>query len=742
VPRRRSAPSFPDSQDILRFIADNPDRRSKRDIARAFAIKGPDRRRLQDLLGEMAAKGELERAPRPGLRAGGMPPVAVIEVVGIDDEGDLLARPTGGQQDSGITIIVPLEKHRRKAPGPGDRLLARLTPTGPEGYEARVIKRLGQGPEEVLGIFELVGGQGRIQPVERRSRRDYAVSGPDAQGAQPGDLVLADVLPGRRYGLPKARVSQRLGHMEAPGAFSAIAIQSHGIPTKFSAAALAQAEAAREPELGRREDLRALPLVTIDPVEARDFDDAVWAAADEDGANPGGFRLLVAIADVAAYVAPGSALDSEARERGNSVYFPDRVVAMLPEALSNELCSLKPGRDRACLAVWMTIDADGRLRHQRFCRGLMRSAARLSYQQVQDAHDGYPGGNPEPATKALVEPVIKPLYAAFRALAFERSRRQPLELVVPETRVKLDDAGRILSVAPRPPLESHRLIEEFMVAANVAAARTLTDRAAPCMYRVHPPPQEEALEGLRPVLASVGLKLARGQVPKPQSFNTLIDKAAATPHARLVNELILRAQSQATYDPRNHGHFGLALSHYAHFTSPIRRYADVCVHRALIASLGLGDDGLPADAAAEFAELGRRISATERRAMKAERETVDRFLVAHLEDRRGAVFTARISGVIRAGLFVALDENGADGFVPGRSLIGDRYRFDEQAMALVGESQGRRYRLGDAVEVRLVEAVAASATLRFELCEEDGGLLEGRYGIARAPQGKRRRSKR
>ncbi|HJP22163.1 MAG TPA: ribonuclease R [Alphaproteobacteria bacterium] len=739
MPRRHTAPSFPDSQEILRFIADNPDRSSKRDIARAFAIKGPDRRRLQDLLTEMAEAGQLERAPRHGLRAGGeLPPVAVIEVVGVNDEGDLLARTSGGQGDTEASIVVPLEGHRRGAAGPGDRLLARLTPTGSEGYEARVIKRLGRGPEEVLGIFDLVGGQGRIQPVDRRMKRDFAVSGPESLGAAPGDLVLADVQPGRRYGLPKARVRRRLGSIDAPGAFSAIAIHSHGIPTKFSAAALAEAEAAATPELGRREDLRHLPLVTIDPVEARDFDDAVWAAADDDDANPGGFRLLVAIADVAAYVRPGSALDTEACERGNSVYFPDRVVAMLPEALSNELCSLKPGIDRACLAVWLTIDADGRLLDWRFCRALMRSAARLSYQQVQEAQDG----NPDATTAALLEPVIEPLYAAFRALTRERARRQPLELVVPEMRVKLDDEGRILSVAPRLPLDSHRLIEEFMVTANVAAARALSERGAPCMYRVHAPPKEEALEGLRPVLASVGLKLAKGQVPKPRNFNTLIEKAAATPHARLVNELILRAQSQACYDPGNYGHFGLALGHYAHFTSPIRRYADLLVHRALIASLELGEDGLSEDAAAEFGELGRLISGTERRAMKAERETVDRFLAAHLEDRRGAVFAARISGVIGAGLFVALDENGADGFVPGRSLIGDRYRFDEAAMALVGESQGRRYRLGDAVEVRLVEAVAASATLRFELCEEDSGLLEGRYGIARTPRPKRRRRKR
>ena len=697
---------------------------------------------LKKLLTELGEEGLIERGRRRSAHAAGeLPPVTVIEITDTDVDGELYARSVqwDSEQDPPRIVMAP-GRTRNTALGPDNRALAKLQKISDGLYEARVMRRIAEQPDEILGVFNLVAGHGRIVPADRRVKREFVVAGPDTLGAFPGEVVLAETLRGTRLGLGKARVKERLGSFEDPRSYSLIAIRSQGIPTAFSEAALEEAKVASVPPLGKRLDLRDLPLITIDPADARDHDDAVWAAPDDDPNNTDGWKIVVAIGDVAAYVRPGSDLDRAAQQRGNSVYFPDRVVPMLPDDLSGDLCSLRGDRDRACLAVTLWLDAEGNKRRHEFARGMMRAAANMTYRSVQDAHDG---SDAEQVPETLV-PVISHLYGAYAALRHARERRQPLDIELPELRIELGEDGHIEAVRPRARWDSHRLIEEFMIAANVAAAETLEDHETPCMYRVHERPQDEKVEALRELLSSLGLRLAKGQAIRSAHFNQILKQAAETPHAHLVNEVILRTQTQALYSPDNSGHFGLNLRRYAHFTSPIRRYADLLVHRGLIRALGLGKDGLDEEIAEHLPEIGERISAAERRAMMAEREARDRYLAAYLESRRGGAFTGRISGVARFGLFVTLDDIGADGLVPIRTLVDDYYLHDEQRHALVGERTGREYHLGAAVDARLVEANTVTGSLRFELIEERGGTLDRgkrgtRSGATRRNSGSRRR---
>ena len=610
-----------------------------------------------------------------------------------------------------IRIVAP-----KGAPalGVGERAVVHYSRLSPGLYEARIERAVAPAPETVLGIFRRDRDGGRIEPTDRRVRMEFRVAAADVGGALDGEIALAEILPQRRLGAPAARIIERIGDSADPRAFSLIAIHTHGIPTRFPEAALALAEKARPVPLGQREDLRSVPLVTIDGADARDFDDAVWAEPDPEQA--GHWHALVAIADVAWYVRPDDALDDAAKERGNSVYFPDRVVPMLPEALSNELCSLKPGVDRACMAAHLWIDAEGRLVRHRFVRGLMRSAARLTYEEAQDAADG----NPNAATEPLIEPVLRPLYGVFRALDAARRRRGSLDLDLPERRILLDPRGHVARIEPRRRLDSHKVIEELMIAANVAAAESLERLHLPCLYRVHDAPDPLKLAALRTFVESLGLPglaLAKGQVIRPRHFNDILRKAAGTPFETLVHQLVLRSQAQAVYSPNNIGHFGLALRSYAHFTSPIRRYADLLVHRALIAAHRFGAGALPAGGGDAFASLGEHVSMTERRAAAAERSASDRYLAAFLAERVGAAFAGRINGVTRAGLFVTLAETGADGLVPMRSLPGDFYRHDEAHHRLVGQRTRRTFTMGDAVTVRLAEANTVTGSLLFALDE-------------------------
>jgi ribonuclease R len=725
---KKAAP-FPTKEQVLAFIRESPTPIGKREIARAFHLKGSDRIPLKALLKELERDGAVDRGRHRRMGAAGqLPEVTVVQIIGPDADGDLWARPVDLRPDDAEPKILVIEDKRErghKTPqgplGPGDRVLVRLTRTDADEYEARPIRKLESRAARVVGLITRASdGSLRITPADKRIRTEFAIDARSIHGVKSGEIVVAEVEPGRPMGTPRARIVERLGRTGEARSVSLIAIAAHGIPTDFPQAALAQAAAAGPATLGTRTDLRSIPLVTIDGEDARDFDDAVQAEADTDPKNPGGWKLLVAIADVAHYVREGDALDKSARERGNSVYFPDRVVPMLPEELSNGWCSLKPNEDRPVMAVEIVIDAEGRKRRHHFLRGLMRSAARLTYERAQTAMDG----NTDAGTAPLLEPVIKPLYGAFRALLKAREARGTLELDLPERKVVIDGNGEVLKIEARARLDSHRLIEEFMIAANVAAAEALEKRRWPCMYRVHDQPDPSRVEALREFLEGLDLRLPRGQVIRPAHFTKLLEKAKRTPYADMINSLVLRSQSQAVYSPENLGHFGLALSRYAHFTSPIRRYSDLLVHRALIAAyefgpIGPGGDGLDREVKG-FKELGDHISATERRAAAAERESVDRYTAAFLSKRIGEIFSGRVSGVIRAGLFVALDETGADGIIPVSSLPNDFYDHDEARHALVGRRFGQVYRLGDRVQVRLVAAQPLTGGITFELIEGGG----------------------
>ena len=727
---------IPSKDDILAWISDNPTQTSKRDIARAFGIKGADRIPLKAILRGLEAEGLLEKRRKTYRDPDRLPPVSVLEVLEPTADGDLYATPLEWDGDAeGTPRILYMPRPAEPGLAPGDRILARLTHVGLEDhtYEARLIRRIGTSAQRLLGIFRKGDDGGRIVPVDKKADREWRVPAGATQGAQDGELVEAEQSgPRARMGLPQARIVARLGDPGAPRAVSLIAIHEHGIPDAFPEQALAEAEAATEPGLAGREDLRDLPFVTIDPADARDHDDAVLAHPDEDPANPGGHVVWVAIADVAHYVTAGSVLDREARKRGNSTYFPDRVVPMLPDTLSGDLCSLHEGVPRACIAVRIVMDAQGEKRGHRFVRGIMRSAASLTYEEAQAAIDGAPSDRAGP----LLDPVIRPLYAAYAALAAARDRRQPLALDLPERRIELGPDGRVTSVAFRARLDAHRLIEECMVLANVCAAQTLAKKKRPLLYRVHEEPSPEKLEALRETAQAAGLTLAKGQVLQTRHLNRLLDQAKGTAEAELINISTLRSMTQAYYSPENFAHFGLALREYAHFTSPIRRYADLVVHRALIAAHRWGDDGLTMEEAEDLEATGKHISDTERRSMIAERDTTDRYLAAYLSERVGDELPGRISGVTRFGLFIKLEETGADGLVPIRSLGNEYFHHDANTQTLMGSDTGLTFGLGQVVTVRLAEAAPITGGIILELLEVEG------TGVPRGPSRGARASRR
>jgi ribonuclease R len=715
---------LPDKPALLRWISENPTLTAKRDIARAFGIKGSAARiELKRMLRELEADGTLAKEHRHWRDAGALPPVSVLEVTGPDAQGDLYARALEWQGEGAEPRILVITRRTDPAMGKGDRILARLTETPGENHshEARLIRRIGAQPLRLLGIFRAGDEGGRILPIDKGQDKEWRVGRDATMGARDGELVEAEQAGPKRLGLPQARIVARLGDPGAPKAVSLIAIHQHGIPDAFPDAVLAEAERATEPGPEGREDLRHLPLVTIDPVDARDRDDAVHAHADTEADNPGGHVLWVAIADVAHFVRPQSELDREARKRGNSTYFPDRVVPMLPDRLSGDLCSLHGGVDRACIAVRMRLDADGNKIGHRFVRGIMRSAASLHYAQAQAAADGYP----DDVTAPLVDTVIKPLWAAYAALVRARERRQPLDLDLPERKIVLSDAGQVLSVAFRERLDAHRLIEECMVLANVAAAETLIALKTPFLYRVHEEPSPEKLDALREVAQASGFTLAKGQVLKTSHLNRLLAQAEGTDHDELLNITTLRSLPQAYYHPQNFGHFGLALRNYAHFTSPIRRYSDLIVHRALIAGHGWGKDGLSPQDIEMLEDTATLISDAERRSMAAERDTNDRYLAAWLSDRVGQTFAGRVSGVQKFGLFVKLDETGADGLIPIREVGREYFHFDPVAQTLMGADTGLTIGMGARVTVRLAEAVPVTGGLLLELLEVDARALPG-----------------
>ncbi|MCV2893139.1 ribonuclease R [Lentibacter sp. XHP0401] len=735
---------LPSKDEILTWISENPTQTAKRDIAKAFGIKGAARIDLKRMMKELEDEGHLKRRKKTYREADKLPPVSVLRMVQPTSDGDPMAEPMEWQGEGEAPLVLMIVKASDPALGAGDQILARLTQvTGePHGYEGRLIRRIGTNPSLVLGIYRAGSDGGRIVPIDKGEQKEWTVGAGEVNGAKDGELVEgAAIGPKARMGLPKARIVNRLGDPSQPRAVSLIAIHQHGIPDRFPDAVIAEADSMKPAGLKGREDLREMPLITIDPHDARDHDDACYAEPDTDPKNEGGHIIWVAIADVAHYVRAGTALDREARKRGNSSYFPDRVVPMLPDRLSGDLCSLHEGVPRACIAVRMQIDAKGHKLSHRFVRGLMRSDASLNYKEVQAAQDGAPNEKCAP----LMGDVIAPLYEAYYALRHARSVRQPLELDLPERKIVLNDEGEVVSIDYAERLDAHRMIEEFMVLANVAAAEELIARKSVQLFRVHEEPSVEKLDALREVAQASGLTLAKGQVLKTMHLNRLLAQAEGMEEAELINMSTLRAMTQAYYSPQNFSHFGLALQAYSHFTSPIRRYADLIVHRALVSAHGWGNDGLTAEDEAGLEETAQHISATERRSMLAERDTTDRYLASYLNKRVGEAFEGKVSGIARFGIFVKLDETGADGLVPMRELGREYFNYDADRGVLIGSETRREINLGLRVKVKLAEAAPVTGGIVLELLEMDGKPVEqgrgGPRGRARGKPPKRAQSK-
>jgi ribonuclease R len=709
----KHTPGLPSRQQILDFIAQSDVAAGKREIAKAFGLKGQEKIQLKALLKDMAEEGLIDGKRTAFHRVGGLPRVTVLRVVDVED-GETIAIPDSWQPDDAAPPprLRLVEKGKGAALRKGDRVLAR-TEEADSGWRAYPMKKLPAMSDQVLGVVEIDGaGKGWLAPVDKRVRNASPIA--DMGGAEAGNLVLAE--PAGRSPRAGVKVTEVLGDPLAPRAFSLIAIHKHGIPHTFAEETLTEGELAANLPLSedKREDLRHLPIVAIDPSDARDHDDAIWAEPDGEG----GFRALVAIADVSFYVRPGGALDREARKRGNSVYFPDRVVPMLPEVLSADVCSLRSGEDRAAMACHLAIDAEGRVKDWRFTRAIVRIAEVIAYEDAQARIDS------DEADENL-----RNLWSAWRALEKARAGRDPLALELPERRVMLDEQGRIAEIRLRERLDAHQVVEDFMIAANVAAAKALESKVSPIVYRLHEPPSREKLVALKDYLSTFDRKLALGQVITPGLFNRLLKDVADEAEKALIMEAVLRSQTQAYYGPRNVGHFGLALGSYAHFTSPIRRYADLLVHRALVDAFGLEQPApktkLPAGSGLserdrdDLVRVSEVISAAERRAMEAERDTIDRYVAAWLAERVGEVFDTRVTGVQKFGFFATILGLGGDGLVPVSTLGAERFHYDEKTQVLEGEQTGTRYAMGDRLRLKLAEANPLTGALKFEL--EEGG---------------------
>jgi ribonuclease R len=699
---KRPIPGLPSREKIIDFITTSPTPAGKREIARAFGLHGSEKIALKALLKDMADEGLIDSAPgRAFHKMGGLPKVTVLRIVDVEDDQVIGVPEIWHGEGIAIPRLRVIEKGKRGALGVGDRVLCRTEERG-AGHVAHPMKKLARSEETFLGVVAHEDGRHWLRPIDKRERRDTMIT--DLGQAKVGDLVRAEKA-GRAPRIT-ARVVEVLGDPFAPRAFSLIAIHKFGIPDEFPDAVVEEAETVSALPLGDREDLRHLPIVAIDPADARDHDDAVWAQSD----GSGGFTAIVAIADVSFYVRPGSALDAQAKKRGNSVYFPDRVVPMLPETLSADMCSLKAGQDRAALACHLTINKVGKVTGWRFSRAVIRVAANIAYEDAQGAIDGEKPND-------LTNVALRPLWDCWALLAKARDAREPLDLDLPERRVVLDAAGQITSIAVRERLDAHRLIEDFMIAANVAAAKALEAKKAPCMYRVHEPPAREKLVALKDYLETFDVPFALGQVVTPKIFNHILTRVGEADFRPQIMEQILRSQTQAYYAPANQGHFGLSLGSYAHFTSPIRRYADLLVHRALVGAYGLGEGALTSDEAGRMAVLGEMISQCERRAMEAERETIDRYVAAYLSERVGQIVDTRISGITKFGFFASVEGIGGDGLVPISTLGAEYFKHDEANHCLIGEHSGDTYTLGQRLQLRLMEANPTSGALRFELPE-------------------------
>ena len=637
----------------------------------------------------------------------------LLEVYDVGSGGDLVARPADGSP--ALRIYVASNKKINPPLEIGDCFLGRVKRVGGDLWAkpfARTSKAGGETEaEKIFGVVERRGNEYYLRPSQKNARLDYLLD--DIGKCRDGDFVAAMLIGERKF--KQARIFKKYGPFDLNKAVSCLVLDKYGIGCDFPEAV--GKETARCPKFSKkgRADLTSVPLVTIDGDDSKDFDDAVYAER-----TASGFNLIVAIADVAFYVRPGSALDREAYRRGNSVYLPNMVVPMLPEKLSNDLCSLKPKVERAAIACFMKIDRSGNLKSYEFKRAVIKSAARLTYREVQDAFDGRFNAQ----TSGLFTTVIQPLYEAYFALDKARKKRGALELDVPEVKIKVGKDGLIQSVSKAEHYASHSLVEEFMINANVAAARVLAAQNLPVMYRVHEKPLKEKLDEIEPLLRSLRLKLPEQPALKPAHFNRLLEACAGKGWSAGIGNLILRLQAQARYSPEHLGHFGLGLADYAHFTSPIRRYADLLIHRALIKAYNMPDGGGLEDNADRglFEQIGEYISATERQAVCAERETVARFLSAYMQPALGSDFDVKISGLTSAGIFAAVESLGAEGLIPIRTLPDDDYQLRNCGFELFGTRSGRTFMFGDVIRARLTEASPVTGGLIFKYVDEHDGV--------------------
>jgi ribonuclease R len=598
----------------------------------------------------------------------------------------------------------------------GDRVAVRISGRDQRGRpEGSIVEVLERNTREIVGRLYDESGICFVVPDNPRIAHRVLVPRDQLHGARPGHVVLLKLIEQpSRTAQPLGYVTRVLGEHAAPGMETEIAIHSHGLPFEFPAEAVAEAEAfgatVSAAAKRDREDLRELPLVTIDGEDARDFDDAVYSEPVR-----GGWRLIVAIADVSSYVAPDSALDREAQHRGTSVYFPNRVLPMLPEALSNGLCSLNPHVDRLCLTCEMRVNSEGKVTRARFFEGVMRSAARLTYTKVA-AYLTNPAAVHEPEVSALGGQLTN-LHDVFKALHRARTHRGALDFDAPELKVHFDADGRIAALVEHTRNDAHRLIEECMIAANVQAARFLKKHRMPTLFRVHGRPEADRLETLRQFLQGFGIHLPTDRDLEPQDLSAVLQRAVGNEEAHLIQTVVVRSMPQAVYQPENIGHFGLALPEYAHFTSPIRRYPDLMVHRGIRHILRGGDAASFGWPAARMAALGQQCSFNERRADEATRDALSWLKCEYMSDKLGEEFDALVTGVVDFGLFVQVKGLQVDGLVHVSALGADYFSRDRSGFRMVGARSGRVFRLGDHLRVRLINVIIDERKIDFELAE-------------------------
>ncbi len=593
----------------------------------------------------------------------------------------------------------------------GDRVLVSIIGINKRGKrEGQLVEVLERGTHQVVGRYLIEQGVGMVVPTNRRLSHEILVPPEDAAGAGHDQIVLVElVAQPSRHSAPIGRVVEVLGDHMAPGMEIDIAIRAFEIPHQWPVAVERQAAAIPSTVpaavAAERTDFRSMPLLTIDGEDARDFDDAVCCKR-----TPKGWKLLVAIADVSHYVQPGSALDQEAVRRGNSVYFPNHVVPMLPESLSNGICSLNPDVERLCMVCEMWINQSGEVSRSRFHRGVMRSVARMTYTGVAQALEGRSEALDASYSRYL--PQLQQLHQLYLALLQARKRRGAIEFETTETKIIFGEGKKIERIDPLERNDAHRMIEEFMIAANVCAARLLKRKRVPTLYRVHERPDSDRLDEVRQFLREFGITLTGGDQPQPKDYAQVLEQARQRPEFSLIQTVLLRSLNRAVYSPETEGHFGLAHAHYAHFTSPIRRYPDLLVHRAILHLLV--EESFPYDRAA-MVKLGEECSTTERRADDATRDVMEWLKCEYMMDHVGERYRGVISGVTGFGIFVTLDQFYVDGLVHITSLENDYYHFDPTRHLLKGEQSGRSYRLGDQVEVQVARVDLDERKIDFVL---------------------------